>query len=201
MRKLWLIRHGAVVGDAHDRYIGRTDLPMSHDGEASIERIAAFLRPEPLDLVLASDLARSRRTAEILVAGRHVPIRVLPALAEIDMGDWEGALRSDIAHQHPEAWTARGLDIVGFRPPGGESFADLAARVVPVLECLADWGTDLSVAIAGHAGVNRTLLCHLLGMPLEALFRIAQPHGAISLIEWHRGTPTVQLLGARCGET
>ncbi|MDR3497294.1 MAG: histidine phosphatase family protein [Ancalomicrobiaceae bacterium] len=198
MRKLWLIRHGSVVGDARDRYIGRTDLPMSRDGEVEIERVAAFLSREPLDLVLASDLARSRRTAEILADDRHVPIRVLPALAEIDMGVWEGRLRSDIAHAYPEAWAERGLDIVGFRPPGGESFADLAARVVPVLQDLAEWGTDLNVAIAGHAGVNRTLLCHLLGMPLDGLFRIAQAHGSVSLVEWRRAAAVVQLLGAPC---
>lgn len=197
MRKLWLIRHGTVVGDAARRYIGSTDLPMSGEGEAAIERVAGYLASAPLDLVLCSPLGRSRRTAEILCSGRHVQVRQLPALAEIDMGDWEGMLRSEVAHAYPEAWAARGRDIAGFRPPGGESFADLAARVVPVLECLAEWGTDLNVAIAGHAGVNRVLLCHLLGMPLEALFRIAQPPAALSLVEWPSGSPVVQLMGAR----
>lgn len=195
MRKLWLVRHGAVTGDGAHRYLGRTDLPMSTEGEAQIRALRDLLRPERFDLVLASDLARSRRTAEILAEGRDVAVRVVPALREIDMGDWEGRLRAEVARDEPEAWAARGADIVGFRPPAGESFADLAARVGPVLDGL-ETAPERDVLVAGHAGVNRVLLCRLLGLPLDALFRIAQGHGSVSRVEWHGAGPVVHLLGA-----
>lgn len=183
MKTLWLIRHGRVVGDAHRRFLGRTDLPMSGQGEAEIAAVAARLAAEPLDLILASDLARSRRTAEILAAGRAVPIRVEPALREIDMGDWEMRERDEIARLEPEAWRARGGDIARFRPPGGESFADVAARLAPLVATLRADGAPDHVAVTGHAGVDRVLLTLLLDLPLDRLFAFAEPHGAVHRLD------------------
>jgi len=82
---------------------------------------------------------------------------------------------------YPQEFRERGHNIAGFRPPGGESFTDLQQRVLPffltVLENLRE-----HVLIVGHAGVNRVILCYLLGMPLNNLFRIGQDYGALNII-------------------
>lgn len=194
MRVLWLIRHGRTVGDADRRYLGRTDLPMSRDGEAEIERVRRFLAAHPLDRILCSDLVRSRRTAEILAAGRAVPIEVEPGLREIDMGAWEGRERAELARADPDAWRARGADLEGFRPPGGESFADVADRATKVVSRLEIDPSPDHVLICGHAGVDRVLLARLLGLPLAAIFRFAQPHGAVSRLEFAGGGARLTLL-------
>lgn len=196
MHSLRLIRHGAVVGDGVRRYLGRTDLPMNPEGEVQIMRLADRLRGERVDAILCSDLSRSRRSAEILAEGRDIAIDVRPCLREIDMGDWEGLAQADLARREPEAWAARGADIATHRPPGGESFADLRARVAPLLDELSDPDDRRHIVLAGHAGVNRVILCSLLGMALGNLFRLSQDHGCLSLIEWHSGRPVVRLLGA-----
>lgn len=195
MRTALLIRHGVLADDGEERAVGAADLPMSVVGEAQVRELAARLRARGTpDAIYCSDLARSRRTAELLADGRDVAIRVRPALREIDLGAWQGRSRREIVEQRRAEYDARGRDIVNFRPPGGESFADLAARVLPCWRALAADETGEVVAIASHAGVNRVILCHLLGMPLANLFRITQRLGRIDVVEWRKGEPVVTLI-------
>jgi len=195
MRAVLLIRHGLVSEDAESRFLGADDLPMGATGEAQIRDLAARLRPRfTLDAIYCSDLKRSQRTAELLADGQSVPIRVRPALREIDMGDWDGLLRRDVAARRPAEYAARGRDIGNFRPPGGESFADLAARVLPCWRDIVEDGATQTVAIAGHAGVNRVILCRLLGAPLANLFRFAQRPACVNVVEWRNNEPVVALI-------
>ena len=197
MRSALLIRHGAVVGDADRRFIGATDLPMSTAGEAEIRRLGERLGALfPIHAIHCSDLARSRRTAELLAAGPNAANAVHPALREIDLGQWEGRLRAEVARSAPLDYERRGRDIVGFRPPGGESFADLAARVLPCWRSLVADDADDTVVLAAHCGVNRVILSDALGLPLAYLFHLGQRPGALSLIEWRGRVPVVRLLDA-----
>lgn len=115
--------------------------------------------------------------------GQAVRPRLLlePALREIHLGAWEGLTASAVRHRHPGQWEARGRDLAHFRPEGGESFADLAARVVPAFEAMTRQPDD--ILIVAHAGVNRVILCHVLGLPLSDLMRLHQDYGAMNLIE------------------
>lgn len=195
MRTILLIRHGDVEGDAARRYIGRTDLPMSEAGEAQIRALAANINSRtPLAAIYCSNLARSRRTAEILSGNHPVPVHVRPKLAEIDMGAWEGLVRREVAASQPSAYGQRGLDIAHFRPPGGESFADVACRVLPFWDSITASEWSGTIAITAHAGVNRIILCHVLGVPLDHLFRIGQRSGCLNVIEQARQGPTVRFV-------
>jgi broad specificity phosphatase PhoE len=195
MRTVLLIRHGLVSEDAEDRFLGAADAPMSPAGEAQIHELSACLRPRVTpDAIYCSDLSRSRRTAELIANGAAISIRVRPALREIDMGDWQGLSRREVAARRPADYAARGRDIVNFRPPGGESFADLAARVLPCWREIVEDDETQVVAVAGHAGVNRVILCHLLGAPLANLFRIGQRPACVNVIEWGKNEPVVALM-------
>lgn len=195
MRTVLLIRHGLVSEDAEGRFFGAADAPMSPAGEAQIRELAARLRPRvTVEAIYCSDLSRSRRTAELLAGDSAIPIRIRPALREIDMGEWQGLLHRELAALRPADYAARGRDIANFRPPGGESFADLAARVLPCWRDIVADGEAQVVAVASHAGVNRVILCHLLGAPLANLFRIAQHPARINVIEWRKNEPIVSLV-------
>jgi probable phosphoglycerate mutase len=128
--------------------------------------------------VYAGDLDRARETAEIL-AGK--PPTLLPALREIHLGDWEEVPMAEIRRTQPEQWRERGERMDRFRPPGGESFADLQERVWPAFQTLAE-GPGPTLVVA-HAGVNRAILCRLLAMPLAALFRLGQDPGCLNRID------------------
>lgn len=195
MRAVLLIRHGRVVGDADRRFLGRTDWPMSEEGEAQIRALAERLRARfAIEAIYCSDLGRSRRTAELLVEGREAPIHVRAALLEIDMGAWDGALRRDVSSSQPVEFELRGRDFASYRPPGGESFSDLAARVLPCWRSLLASEETGVIAVSGHGGVNRVILCDALGAPLQNLFHIGQRPGCLNIIEWRGDAPVVRML-------
>ena len=199
MRTVLLIRHGLLSENAEDCFLGAADAPMSSAGEAQIQELTQRLRLRvTLDAIYCSDLSRSRRTAELLTCGPDIPIHVRPALREIDLGDWQGLSRREVAVRQPDAYAARGRDIVNFRPPGGESFADLALRVLPCWRDVVEDSAAEVIAIAGHAGVNRVILCHLLGTPLANLFRIAQRPACVDIVEWRKNEPVVSLIDGDC---
>jgi len=100
---------------------------------------------------------------------------------------------------YPEEWNRRGEDIAGYRPPGGESFSDLSSRIVPVFQEIVSRGLE-KVLIVGHAGVNRVILCHVLGMPLANLLRICQDYGCLNIIEQSEGSFRIRVMNMRPGD-
>jgi probable phosphoglycerate mutase len=194
-RTVYLVRHGAIERpDDQRRYIGQIDLPLAAEGRQQARQLRRSLAGAPLGGVFASDLARARETAEIVAAAAGVPVELRADLREIAMGAWEGRAFREIAARFPDLYRARGEDLAGFRAPGGgESFAEVSARVVRALdEILAR--TRGALLVVGHAGGNRLLLCHMLGMPVENLFRIGQDHGCLNVIECGRSGFQVHLV-------
>jgi alpha-ribazole phosphatase len=177
-----LLRHGALPGNGSARrFIGQTDIPLSDSGRRQAALWRDRWRTIRWAAVWCSDLARSRETARIVAEDAAVPIRISPTLREIDLGAWEGMTFAAVRRRWPAAWEARGKRLADYRPPGGESFADLRDRVIPLLPEIA--ASSGPVLVAGHAGVNRVMLCHLLGMKLSDLFRIGQDHACLNLID------------------
>jgi len=177
---VFLLRHGLTDGGDR-RFVGQSDSPLTGYGRRQIEAWRRWMGPVSLTTIASSDLGRARETAAILATGRSVTPRVLTELREIHLGAWEGKSFDEIRTQQPEAFAQRGADLAGFRPPGGESFSDLQRRVMPAFRRLAAENRERLV-IVGHAGVNRVILCHLLGLPLQHLFRLGQAAGALNIL-------------------
>lgn len=184
-RTLYLVRHGALAGDAGLRFVGVTDLPLGAEGEAQALRLGERLAGAEIGAAFCSDLERSRRTAELIVAGRGLAVEPRRALRELAMGAWEGRLRSEVAAECPDAYRARGEDLAHYRSAGGESFDACRRRVIAEIRRIFR-AVPGDVLVVGHASVNRVLLCHALGLPLRNLFRIGQDPGCLNLL---RGTP------------
>ncbi len=182
-----LLRHGEIAGrDATKRYLGQLDPPLSERGREQMAMLARQPRLLPLRRILASPLRRTAESAAIVAAA--VPgcsVETVPALAEISLGQWEGLSFAEVRQRFPDDYRRRGLDLASFRPPGGESFADLQQRVWPVFLRAAEESGP--VALMAHAGVNRVLLCQVLGMPLAHLFHLGQDYGCCSVIEAGEG--------------
>ncbi len=178
---VYLLRHGDCRTDDIKRYCGHEDLSLNGAGEGQALSLGRQLSHLSFSRVVCSDLSRSRETAR-LVAGDGVQPEEFPALREIDMGSWDGRPQAEVRRQFTDDYDRRGREIDTFRPPGGESFADLAQRVLPLFLDLVH-GTTGNLLLVGHAGVNRVILCHLLGMPLVNLFRISQDYGCLNLLD------------------
>ncbi|MCE8009763.1 histidine phosphatase family protein [Aestuariivita sp.] len=154
MTRLALLRHGHTAWNRAGRIQGRSDIPL--DDEAR-EALAGLRLPPPWDAaaLVASPLSRAQETAA-LVSGR-VP-EGADALTEMHWGDWEGrhgaTLRAD------PATGFRDIDHWGwdYRPPGGESPAEVWARLTPWLA-----GLQNDTVAVTHIGIMRVLLARATG--------------------------------------
>lgn len=182
--KIYLLRHGECQGHEIKRFCGQIDPPLTRAGKRQAETWKASLIAIPFDSAYCSDLRRAEESARIILGGRKIACQPTPELREIDLGDWDGCAMSDIRRRFPEQWRERGRHIVSYRPPGGESFADLNRRVISFYGGIAAQAAK-HVLIVAHAGVNRVILCHVLGLPLSNLFRLAQDYSALNIIH-HR---------------
>jgi probable phosphoglycerate mutase len=182
-RVVYLIRHGKIQQeDDQRRYIGQIDLPLTEEGIKQAQNLQRRFERVDISAIYSSDLSRSTLTAKIIAGSRRIPVVVRKDLREVCMGEWEGCTFGDIARRFPEEFKARGSDIVSYRVPGGESFADCGQRVIAALEEILASSSG-NIVITGHAGGTRLLLCHMLGMPITNLFRIAQDYGCLNVIQ------------------
>ena len=181
---LFLLRHGDIESKLPKRFIGQVDVALSQKGRDQARRWQAAFAKKQLERLYASDLARCAETARIIAGHEPSKVHLLPALREISLGKLEGLTMNFIREQLPEVWKQRGENMARYRPEGGESFEDVHRRVIPVFEAIAR-KHEGNILIVAHSGVNRIILCHVLGMPVSDLFRIAQPYGCLNTLELH----------------
>jgi probable phosphoglycerate mutase len=177
---IFLLRHGETEGVHEKRFIGQIDLRLSQKGVQQAMNWRRAFENDCFDQICSSSLIRSQDFAKLICPKRNVD--VFPEFREICLGKWEGIAMHEIRKRFPEEWEARGRDISGYRPPEGESFTDLFSRVIPAFESVAMSAFHKKILIVAHAGVNRMILCHILGMPLNRLFSIGQEYGALNII-------------------
>jgi alpha-ribazole phosphatase len=196
---LYLIRHGATVGNEEKRYKGSIDVPMSDDGVGQIKRSAEFiqttLRGSSLSAVYASPLSRALKSAEILAGPFGLTPVIIPDLRERHFGIWEGMTFNEIREKYPDEFAAWAKNPLKHNPRGGESTLEVRDRAIGALELiLMHHGGDDKIAIAAHGGVNRIILCHVMNVPLDQIFRIEQDNAAVNIINFYNNYPVVKLL-------
>jgi len=183
---IYLLRHGEISHPDGKRFVGQTDFPLNEKGMSQARQWREVLSGTAFERIYCSDLTRTRRTAEIIASGQAqtaVKIQAVAELREISLGEWDGLLTAEIRERFPEQWQKRGEDFVSYRPPGGESFADVQARAVPFFKQIAAISADSHSLIVSHAGVIRVILCHILGMPLANLFRLRLDYSCLNMID------------------
>ena len=178
--KVFLFRHGEIDLKGEKRFIGQTDISLNSVGREQAEIWKRRFHNKPPAVIVSGPLSRTLVFAKTIASGGEVLIR--PELSEINLGDWDGKPMKDIRTADPVSWRKRGEEIARFRPPGGESFLDVFYRVIPAFEEILRQDVREMIVVA-HAGVNRVILCHLLGMPLDNLFRIGQDYACLNEIE------------------
>jgi len=183
MTLLYLLRHGEIEWPEADGFIGRTDAPLSVQGRRQARAWNHELRSLEFTELWSSDLQRAAETAAIVFAGRAVAVRSCRGLRELDLGEWDSLSRRRVREERPDLWHARGKDLAGFRPPGGESFSDLQERVLRFVQPIAAEAAG-PVCLVTHAGVIRVLMCRGLQMPLSNLFRIRLEYGSLSVVAY-----------------
>lgn len=195
---LYLVRHGKTVGSDIKTYKGSIDIPMSEAGIEQIKNTAGFIsnydKASRLSAVYCSPLSRAVKSAEIIAEAHGLTPLISPDLMERHFGIWEGMSYTEIKEKYPEEFEAWANNPLIYSPTNGESTLEVRDRIIPALENIISKHNGESIAIVAHGGVNRIILCHILGIPLENIFRVEQNFGGVSVIEFWDKYPVVKLL-------
>ena len=184
--RLWLIRHGETDWNVEGRWQGQTPHapPLNAAGRAQSEALAKQLNSHVFDAIYSSDLLRAIQTAEIVGTKLGLRVRVEPRLREVNQGEWEGMLGSDIARSYPAEWAARERNTLNARPPGGESVVEVAARAWAAAADITRQHPGGVVLVVSHGLLLATLICKARGLPLQNAFTLIPVNARPEIIDW-----------------
>jgi broad specificity phosphatase PhoE len=184
-RTVYLIRHGATEANLARPYTLQgqgIDLPLGAIGRRQAEAAARTLAERSIAGFFSSPLRRAIETSEIIAAPHGRPVTAVPELIECDVGRWEGMSWEAIRRQDPRACADFEADPAGCPYAGGESFGDVARRVLPALRRLLDEHPRGDVAVITHNIVARVWVADLAGLPLGQARSIRLDNGGISVV-------------------
>ena len=182
MPLLVLVRHGQSTWNLENRFTGETDIPLTALGRDEARIAGAKLRDIPFAHGFTSVLQRAIDTMTLLLEEAHqqdLPVTRNRALNERNYGLLQGKNKAEIAKQYGDGQVAVWRRSYATRPPGGESLADTAARVIPyyqtAIEPLLKEGHD--ILVVAHGNSLRALMMFLEHIGEEAIADVDLPTG------------------------
>src|SRR5262249_36732184 len=151
-------------------------------GVRQSEATRDFLAIRPIDHCYSSPLLRAMQTATIVAAPHDLAPQPLEALAECDVGRWEGLDWPTVRYPDAEGHQRFHANPAAFGYPGGESFRDVHERVAPALDQLLQQHAGQSILVVGHHVVNRTYLAGLLGLTPDQARQVILDNCGISVV-------------------
>lgn len=184
--EFYFARHGETDWNRERRYQGRIDIPLNDLGKQQADAngvlLQQLLHRDNIDPAAinwyASPLSRTRETMERMRAAFQMELRPVifdERLVEISFGTLEGKLHTELAAENAVAPGKRTADYWDFRPPEGEDYNEVAAR----LDAFADTLEGLPVVVA-HGGIQRVLRHIVSGTPRLEVVNWSPPQGVIS---------------------
>lgn len=158
MTLLFLVRHARSTWNTEGRWQGQADPPLDELGLKQAHAVAARLQDEALAAIYTSPLQRAKQTAEIIAATCHAPLIADNRLMERNVGEWAGLTSEEVKARYPDSfkpgWWVKGA-------PGGETQAELVARVEVVFNEILVAHPDTNVAVISHGGTLNSFLSNL----------------------------------------
>ena len=181
-KEIWLVRHGETEWSRTGQHTGRTDVPLTVEGERRAQALGQIMASKTFGLVLTSPLLRARETCRL--AGFGDQARRNDNLVEWDYGSFEGRTTAEIQLTHP-SWSVWQNDI-----PGGETVEQVAERARSVIEeALAATG---DVALFSHGHILRILTACWLGLPPTSGRLFGLDTGSVSVLGYERTTKVIR---------
>ena len=178
---LYIVRHGQTDWNVENRIQGQHDIPINQTGREQARRNGLALA-DPLDepgryRYIASPLGRTRETMNIIRLQLGLPSHGYETddrLKEIYFGLWQTYTMEELRETQSAGVDARIADKFNFRPPLGESYADVLARLRSWLPYVVE-----DSVIVCHGGVLRMLIHHLTRQPVDEITRMTIPQDRI----------------------
>lgn len=181
----YLARHGETAWTISRQHTGRTDLPLTAQGEAEARRLGERLDGLKFAAVFTSPLQRARRTCEL--AGFGSAAIVEPDIREWNYGAYEGCTSAEIHAEHPD-W-----DLFRDGCPGGESPDQIGARADRAIGRVREIAGDTLLFSSSH--FLRVFAARWLGLPPGAgrLFVLGTASLSVMGYEHNRSEPVIRL--------
>lgn len=173
MTRIIMIRHGQSQANAQSRFAGHSDFDLSELGKQQAELAAKYLYGrEPLDAIYASDLLRAHNTAVPFSKLYGLPITDREGLRELFAGDWEGRTIDEIKERYAEDFRVWREDFSNARCSGGESVAEIYARMIPEVLSLARENDGRCILLATHATPIRVTEAYSRGLSADRVHEV-----------------------------
>ena len=182
--RIILIRHGETNWNKEGRFQGQIDIPLNEKGKEQASKASQYLEEIEFTKAFSSSMKRPYETAKIILKNNNIQIEKIESLVEISHGLWEGKLEEEIKQTWPEMlknWHEKPESVT---MPEGESIKQVSDRAISAwnLICNSQQEKDTSLLVA-HDAVNKTLICHILGLSYSDIWMIKQGNGGITVID------------------
>jgi alpha-ribazole phosphatase/probable phosphoglycerate mutase len=181
--RLIFVRHGETPWNRTLQYQGQAPIPLNERGREQARRAGQRLARSGAVALYSSDLPRAWETAEIIGEYVHLHPIAMPDLREIDVGLWQGLTPIELYQRFPEHMREYDRDPARTVRLGGESYAQLQARVLRAFTQIeAAHRTGETIIVVSHGGSIRALFCHIIGLDLVNFGKLWLDNGSLSEI-------------------
>jgi probable phosphomutase (TIGR03848 family) len=179
--KLVLVRH-AVTEQTGPMLTGRAPgVDLSEDGRRQAKGLAERFSQIAIAAVYASPIERTAQTAAAIADHHQLDVRELPGVIEADYGEWTGGKLADLAKT--ELWKTVQRAPSRARFTGGESLAEMQARMVTALEVVVADHAGEVVVVVSHADPIKAAIAHFTGLHLDLFQRLVVSPASVTVLE------------------
>lgn len=196
--RVYLIRHGQTQWNLEGRCQGFSDTPLTDLGKRQAQAISHHLRKRKLESVHASTLQRAQHTARIIASKHNLQIQCHPDLRELNQGKLEGLNAVQLREHHGPLLKEWFLNPGALVMPDGESLEQVQTRAWEAVIQIAGTDTTGEVAVVSHNLTILTILCRVLGLPLQYFRRLKQDVAAINTLEFTANGPVIISMNDTC---
>jgi broad specificity phosphatase PhoE len=153
---LYVVRHGETWANAEHRYLGALDPELTERGREQAASLSKKL-PSGIEVLIVSPRVRAQQTAQILNGELNLELLTMGEFRERDVGVFEGLTQAEAKAMHPQLWAQNITRQWAVGPTGGESIADVVARVHQGLVELAALYPERVVLLVAHGFVAKVI--------------------------------------------
>lgn len=184
MLQVYLVRHGETLWNAERRIQGQSDSALTGKGEQQAEQVGAKAKTLGITHVIASDLGRTRRTAEIIAQACGCDVTLDPRLRELDMGVLERR-HVDSLTEEEESWRRQVINgTPDGRIPDGESMLEVSERMHAALNDCLELPPGSRPLLVSHGMALGCLVSTILGLPAWAERRLRLRNCSLSRMDY-----------------
>ena len=198
---LYVVRHGETDWNREHKVQGHTDIPLNNYGRHLARETAEGMKNLKIDLAYTSPLSRAKETAEIILAGRNIPLIEDSRIEEFSFGNYEGMYcGGDNKDPKSADFNRFFTDTENYIPPSdGESIPHLYERTGDFLAwlCKEEELQDKSILVSTHGAAMTALLNRIKGnLSVAGFWRDeVPPNCAVTIVEVAEGTPVIKKEG------